>query len=62
MLVTLLVPVTPILLGGLLFGERLLWREVIGAAIIGTALLVIDGRAVALADAAAWARRSPEDR
>lgn len=44
MLVTLLVPITPILLGGLLFGERLLWREVIGAAIIGAALLLIDGR------------------
>ena len=44
MLVTLLVPITPILLGGVLFGERLLAREVIGATIIGAALLLIDGR------------------
>ena len=44
MLVTLMVPITPILLGALLFGERLLWREVAGAAIIGMALLIIDGR------------------
>jgi drug/metabolite transporter (DMT)-like permease len=44
MLVTLLVPVTPILLGAVLFGERLLWREVVGALVIAFALLVINGR------------------
>lgn len=44
MLVTLLVPVTPIIIGAFLFGERLLLREIIGALIIAGALLIIDGR------------------
>jgi drug/metabolite transporter (DMT)-like permease len=44
MLVTLLVPVTPILLGAILFGERLLMREIVGALVIALALLIIDGR------------------
>lgn len=44
MLVTLLVPVTPIIIGAILFGERLLLREIIGALIIAGALLIIDGR------------------
>jgi drug/metabolite transporter (DMT)-like permease len=44
MFVTLLVPVTPILLGGMLYGERLLLRELAGATIIAAALLIIDGR------------------
>ena len=47
MLVTLLVPVTPILLGAVLFGEQLLTREIAGAAIIALALIVIDGRLIA---------------
>ncbi len=51
MLVTLLVPVAPIVFGTVLFGERLLWREVCGGAIIACALLIIDGRT------AAWLRR-----
>lgn len=44
MLVTLLVPVTPIIIGAILFGERLLLREIIGALIIAGALLINDGR------------------
>jgi drug/metabolite transporter (DMT)-like permease len=46
MLVTLLIPVTAILLGWLVLGEPISVREIAGAAIIGSALLVIDGRAV----------------
>jgi drug/metabolite transporter (DMT)-like permease len=47
MLVTLMVPVTPILLGAALFGERLLWRELAGASVIALSLLIIDGRLLA---------------
>jgi drug/metabolite transporter (DMT)-like permease len=45
MLVTLLIPVTAILLGWLVLGEPLAAREIAGALVIGSALLVIDGRA-----------------
>lgn len=45
-LVTLLVPVAPIVLGVLLFGERLLWREIAGGLVIAAALAIIDGRAL----------------
>lgn len=44
MLVTLLIPVTAILLGWLVLGEPISMREIAGAIIIGSALLVIDGR------------------
>jgi drug/metabolite transporter (DMT)-like permease len=44
MLVTLLIPVTAILLGSLVLGERISPREIAGALVIGSALLVIDGR------------------
>jgi drug/metabolite transporter (DMT)-like permease len=44
MLVTLLIPVTAILLGYLLLGESVSWRETIGALVIGSALLLVDGR------------------
>lgn len=44
MLVTLLIPVTAILLGWLVLGEPISAREIAGAIIIGSALLVIDGR------------------
>ena len=44
MLVTLLVPVTAILLGSLVLGEQISPREIAGALVIGSALLVIDGR------------------
>jgi drug/metabolite transporter (DMT)-like permease len=44
MLVTLLIPVTAILLGYLVLGESISLREIIGALVIGSALLLIDGR------------------
>ncbi len=44
MLVTLLVPITPIILGTIFFGETLLAREIAGAGVIALALLIIDGR------------------
>jgi drug/metabolite transporter (DMT)-like permease len=46
-LVTLLVPVTAILLGVLMLGEPLTVREVLGALVIGVSLLVIDGQILA---------------
>ncbi|TCU74949.1 drug/metabolite transporter (DMT)-like permease [Bradyrhizobium sp. R2.2-H] len=48
MLVTLLIPVTAILLGWLVLGESISMREIAGAIVIGSALLVIDGRAFSL--------------
>ncbi|QWG21426.1 DMT family transporter [Bradyrhizobium sediminis] len=44
MLVTLLIPVTAILLGWLALGESISLAEIVGALVIGSALLVIDGR------------------
>jgi drug/metabolite transporter (DMT)-like permease len=44
MLVTLLVPVTAILLGAFVLGEHIALREIVGALVIGSALLLIDGR------------------
>ena len=44
MLVTLLIPVTAILLGWLVLGEQISPREIAGALVIGSALLLIDGR------------------
>ena len=46
MLVTLLIPVTAILLGWSVLGEPISMREIAGAIVIGSALLVIDGRIV----------------
>lgn len=46
-LVTLLVPVSAVLLGALFLGERLTATEGIGMALIGGGLLIIDGRLVA---------------
>ncbi|MDN5001971.1 DMT family transporter [Bradyrhizobium sp. GCM10027634] len=46
MLVTLLIPVTAILLGWLVLGEPISLREIAGAIVIGSALIVIDGRAL----------------
>ena len=46
MLVTLLIPVTTILLGVLVLGEPLSAPEIAGALVIASALLVIDGRAL----------------
>jgi drug/metabolite transporter (DMT)-like permease len=48
MLVTLLIPVTAILLGVLVLGETISAREVAGALVIGSALLLIDGRVLHL--------------
>jgi drug/metabolite transporter (DMT)-like permease len=45
LLVTLLLPLTPIMLGVTFLGERLSAREMSGAAIIGLALIILDGRA-----------------
>jgi drug/metabolite transporter (DMT)-like permease len=44
MLVTLLIPVTAILLGYLMLSESISLREMIGALVIGSALLLMDGR------------------
>ena len=44
MLVTLLIPVTAILLGVIVLGETIALREIVGALVIGSALLLIDGR------------------
>jgi len=44
MLVTLLIPVTAILLGVLVLGEAISLCEIAGALVIGSALLLIDGR------------------
>ncbi|MBR0828345.1 DMT family transporter [Bradyrhizobium manausense] len=51
MLVTLLIPVTAILLGCLVLGEPISAREIVGAVVIASALLVIDGRVLT------WLRR-----
>ena len=48
MLVTLLIPVTAILLGYLVLGESISSREITGALVIGSALLLIDGRVLEL--------------
>lgn len=48
MLVTLLIPVTAILLGWLVLGEPISAQEIAGAVIICSALLAIDGRAFGL--------------
>lgn len=47
MLVTLLIPVTAMLLGTFVLDEPIAPREVIGALVIASALLVIDGRVLA---------------
>ena len=48
MLVTLLIPVTAILLGYVVLGEQISRREILGALVIGSALLLIDGRVLGL--------------
>ena len=45
---TLLIPVTAILLGHFVLGEPLEAREIVGAFVIGGALLIVDGRALRL--------------
>ncbi len=51
-IVTLIMPLTPILLGGVFLGETLSTRDMVGACIIATALILIDGRV--LQKARAW--------
>lgn len=46
MLATLLIPVTAILLGWLVLDEPISEREIAGAIVISSALIVIDGRAL----------------
>ena len=48
LLVTLLNPVTAILLGHFVLGEAVTTQQIAGALIIGSALLVIDGRVFGL--------------
>lgn len=48
-LVTLIMPLTPILLGSAFLGEQLSLRDMVGAAVIGMALVIIDGRVLRLA-------------
>jgi drug/metabolite transporter (DMT)-like permease len=43
-LVTLVMPITPIMLGGVFLGERLSATDIAGALIVAVALLIIDGR------------------
>ena len=46
MLVTLLIPVTALILGNLFLNESIQIKEILGALIIGTGLLFIDGRLI----------------
>jgi drug/metabolite transporter (DMT)-like permease len=46
MLVTLLIPVTAICLGHIFLGELIDAREIVGAIVIGSALIIVDGRAL----------------
>jgi drug/metabolite transporter (DMT)-like permease len=46
LLVTFLIPVSAILLGALVLGERLVLRHFLGMALIGAGLAAIDGRLV----------------
>jgi drug/metabolite transporter (DMT)-like permease len=46
MLVTLLIPVTAIVLGYLFLGETISAQEIVGALVVGSALLLIDGRVI----------------
>jgi drug/metabolite transporter (DMT)-like permease len=48
MLVTLLIPITAILLGHFVLGESLKGHEIAGAVVIGSALILMDGRVLNL--------------
>jgi len=54
MLVTLLIPVTAILLGYLVLGEHIAVSEIVGALVIASALLLIDGRVPNVMVRLAW--------
>ena len=55
-LVTLLIPVSAILLGGVFLGERLTGFQVGGMLLIGASLLAIDGRILSRPCVQAWGR------
>ena len=59
MLVTLLIPVTAILLGYLVLDESISLREIIGAHVIGSALLLIDGRVLKFVPGLSIPKASP---
>jgi len=46
MLVTLLIPITALMLGNIFLGEPIQAKEILGAVIIGGGLLFIDGRVI----------------
>jgi drug/metabolite transporter (DMT)-like permease len=46
MLVTLLIPISGVALGSIVLGETVHWRQVLGAVVIASGLVVIDGRVV----------------
>jgi drug/metabolite transporter (DMT)-like permease len=57
-LVTIILPLTPILLGAVFLGERMSAREIAGGLIIASALIVIDGRVLQWMARAIGGRRS----
>ena len=57
LLVTFLIPLSAILLGALVLGERLGWAAVAGMALIFAGLATVDGRALALVRRAAFQGR-----
>ncbi|HEY8334120.1 MAG TPA: DMT family transporter [Tardiphaga sp.] len=57
MLVTLLVPITAILLGSLVLNETILPREIAGALVIASALMIMDGRVISVVPR--WTRGRP---
>jgi drug/metabolite transporter (DMT)-like permease len=57
MLVTLLIPVTAILLGHFVLGETLKGHEIAGALVIGSALILMDGRMLDLSTKLSSKRR-----
>jgi drug/metabolite transporter (DMT)-like permease len=48
LVVTLIMPLTPIALGSIFLGEHLTGRDIVGAALIAVALILIDGRVLRL--------------
>jgi drug/metabolite transporter (DMT)-like permease len=58
MLVTLLVPMTAVFLGAFFLDEAILPHQVVGAAVIGCSLLIIDGRLFAFVSTLWHARQS----
>jgi drug/metabolite transporter (DMT)-like permease len=59
MLVTLLIPISGILFGITILGETLYWRHIAGALVIGSGLILIDGRLIGRAAPARTPAPSP---